>query len=117
MRIIVKDIFIYLRNNNSAQDIFICRDWLQHDGVLLRKKKSFYKKIKKIFKDDQVFYESRQGDYAVRTGYYDSNHQWYLRVYIVDGYDLREGEDFCGIFDISIATPHTKNIQNIIESN
>ena len=116
LREIIQDIFVYFEQHGLiGREIFKCADWLQHDGFLSCKEKYSYKKIAKVLKSDEFFYESRRGEHAVRTGYYNSMHRWYIRVYIVDKYDRRKDEDFCGDFDLSICDEHIMRIKSMIE--
>ncbi|WP_238916767.1 hypothetical protein [Clostridium sp. YIM B02555] len=116
IREIVEKIFLYLGRNNLCGKIYRYDDWLQHDGLLFYKKRFTYKKIKRILNDNKSFYNSRNEDYLVRRGYYDSRSRWYVRVYVLDRIYLKKGEELWGDFDISISDYHIHKLKEIIEN-
>lgn len=109
LRILVSEVVEFLsRNNLLSINIFRVWDWLEHDGYLPNKELITKEFIFELLKDDETFYSNRSGDTYVNLGLYDKNFNWYLRIYIIDEFDLNEDQDKSGSFSISMNSDNSK---------
>ncbi|MGF7059421.1 hypothetical protein [Brassicibacter mesophilus] len=103
------------KNNLLNEKICKVRDWFEHDGYLTTKEVISKDFILELTKDNETFYKSRSGETYAKLGLFDECYRWYLRIYIIDEYDLKEDEEKGGTFDICINKEISKLLKSQIE--
>lgn len=102
LRKLVQETINFLKVNQLLNgQVYKVWDWFEHDGYLHPKEIVSEDFITEFTKDSNEFYKHRAGDTYVKLGLYDEHSRWYLRIYIIDEYDLDEGEEMGGTMDIS----------------
>jgi len=103
LRLVVKEILNDLEvKGYVGKSIYKVWDWIEHDSFLPKKKEVKSEFLSALLQDDQTFYDNHSGDTYVNIGIFDPDERWYLRIYIVDDYDLDEGESRSGRFALSL---------------
>lgn len=102
LRRLVQETVNFLKSNQLLNgQVYKVWDWFEHDGYLNTKEVITKEFITEFTKDTREFYKNRAGDTYVKLGLYDEHSRWYLRIYIIDEYDLDDGEEISGTMDIS----------------
>lgn len=102
LRELVQETIKFLKMNHLLNgQVYKVWDWFEHDGYLPSKEIASEDFITEFTKDSSEFYKHRAGDTYVKLGLYDEQSRWYLRIYIIDEYDLDEGEELGGTMDVS----------------
>lgn len=102
LRRIVEQTLRFLKENQLLNGkVYKVWDWFEHDGYLHPKEIITEDFWTQLTRDNDEFYRNRSGDTYVKLGLYDGFSRWYLRIYIIDEYDLKEGDEIGGTFDFS----------------
>jgi hypothetical protein len=102
LRKLVRETISFLKRNQLLNcQMYKVWDWFEHDGYLPPKEFISDDFITEFTKDISEFYKYRAGDTYVKLGLYDLYSRWYIRIYIIDEYDLEDGEEVGGTMDIS----------------
>ena len=102
LRKLIETVILFLKENQLLNGkVYKVWDWFEHDGYLHPKEIISEEFLTEFIKDNEVFYQNRSGDTYVKLGLYDEFSRWYLRIYIIDEYDLKSGDELGGNLDIS----------------
>jgi len=103
LRNIIGQIVNFLDSKSLIGDqMYKMWDWFEHDGYLSKRSSVSTEFFKLLIKSDESFYSNHSGETYVNIGLLDNSSRWYLRIYIVDDYDLEDDEQRNGKFDISL---------------
>lgn len=102
LRILVKEIIDFLQEKGMvSESVFKGWDWFEHDGYFHPKELVPSEILTKLTKSVEEFYQHRAGDSFVKLGLLDESHNWYLRVFIEDEYEIEDDDVLDGTMDIS----------------
>jgi hypothetical protein len=77
-------------------------DWHEHDGYVTESNSVSWDQLLETIQNDQVLYQSQQGDTFVRRAFYPDSKEFLLRYYILDeDEDIPEYPGIWGDFDIT----------------
>lgn len=114
LRKLVQIILNFLRVNNLLNArVYKVWDWFEHDGYLHHKDTVSEAFLTDLVTTSEQLYLNRSGETNVKLGLYDECSRWYFRIYIIDEYDLKEGEALGGTVDISL----NKDIVNLFKKH
>jgi hypothetical protein len=103
LRELINLIIEFLSEYSIIDEVYKCFDWQEHDGYLTVKKIVPLCYLTYLVKDNDTLYSERSEDFLVNIGLFDKQSRWYLRIYIIDEFDLYEGEEKGGRLDITIS--------------
>lgn len=115
LRVLLQLVVDYLNSSNLIEtEMYKVWDWFQHDGYLPKKEVIKSRFLKESLKSTDALYSIRSGETYVNLGLLDKYERWYLRVYIIDDYDLDGDEERNGTFDISMCKNQAKDLVDYI---
>lgn len=118
LRRLVEATIDFLKNNKLINGkVYRVWDWFEHDRYLPNKEIVSEKFLTELTKNNEKFYLNHSGDTYVKLGLYDEFSKWYLRIYIIDEYDLENGEEMGGTFDISSNEELIQSLFNYLKIN
>jgi hypothetical protein len=108
----------YLDDKQLIDEIYMCDDWIQHDGYLSPKRKVEKRNLLEFIYDENSLYNGRHGDALVHIAFYDSHNNWYLRIYIDEKVNFESiKKDISGRFDITLSSKYIEDAFNYIDNS
>ncbi|RLB63668.1 MAG: hypothetical protein DRH08_10750 [Deltaproteobacteria bacterium] len=106
----------FLHEHFPGESLYLCDDWLEHDGFHSVRREIDFTELKRIVADEDTLRLSMPGDFAVRVGIISKDRDWYLRFHIdeteIEGdFDLTIPEDLANALRPVLCGFHGEELQ------